>query len=102
MSRRFQSIEQEVIFNKLKNGLGYENTTVEVQQNQVLLNASQQYFAEIDGHLNTLLQTRENFAYRYLHSNRKVIGPIIVFLKKVSEKTVEVVYRANYPSANGF
>ncbi|SFM12965.1 methyltransferase, FkbM family [Paenibacillus sp. 1_12] len=87
MNEQFQSIEHEVIFNKLVKGL-QDDERFSILQNDDPLN-SNQYSLEIDRLLDTLLKTRENHARRFLHSHRKVIGPFIVFGKKVIRKLLK-------------
>ncbi|MEF3304490.1 FkbM family methyltransferase [Paenibacillus sp. GYB003] len=87
MSQQFQSIEHEVIFNKLKESL--KDTEV-IDVNQVpSAERHHQYLSELHRFINTMLKTRENHAYRYLFSHRKITGPLIVFGKKVVRKLLK-------------
>lgn len=53
------------------------------------LQERQQAFNQIEKNLKTMNATRSNHAYRILASNRKVIGKLIVFCKKVVRKLLQ-------------
>ncbi|UHA71655.1 FkbM family methyltransferase [Paenibacillus sp. 481] len=86
MSLKYTSVEHEVIFNKLMEGLQRTediNQSIPFQNNSIEKN---KYMEEIHTHINVMSNTRENRAHRYIHSHRKVLGPFIVFGKKVVRK----------------
>jgi FkbM family methyltransferase len=87
LNKSFRNIEQEIIFEKLSQGLN--NTKQHIEKHQGTSLDTNLYLLEIQGYINSMLQTRENYAYRYLHSHRKVIGPLIIFAKKVVRKLLK-------------
>ncbi|MGO4345185.1 FkbM family methyltransferase [Paenibacillus sp. MCAF9] len=87
MKKLFRNIEQEIIFEKLLKGLNINEQQIEKHQETSL--DTNLFLLEIRGYINSMLQTRENYAYRYLHSHRKVIGPLIIFAKKVVRKLLK-------------
>jgi hypothetical protein len=85
---KFTSVEHEVIFKKLNEGLRIEvNPTLTNQAAQP--DEANMHLVEIHKYINSMLKTRENYAYRYLSSHRKVIGPFIVFAKKIIRKLLK-------------
>ncbi|MFD3259454.1 FkbM family methyltransferase [Paenibacillus lentus] len=82
MEHKFRNIEHEVIFNKLTNDnyLSYDNPEPM---------KSEDYYREISHHINVMNNTRENYAYRYISSHRKILGSTIVFGKKVIRKLLK-------------
>ncbi|MEX1029321.1 MAG: FkbM family methyltransferase [Paenibacillaceae bacterium] len=85
---KFSSVEHEVIFNKLKDALGSEVNNISVEQSATP-SGPNTYLSEIHGYIKEMTNTRENNAYRYLDSPRKIIGPVIVFSKKVIRKLLK-------------
>ncbi|MGF9713266.1 FkbM family methyltransferase [Paenibacillus naphthalenovorans] len=84
---KFNSVEHEVIFKKL---IDLDNLHNETQIEQTATpNDTSVYLNEIHIYIKEMLQTRENYAYRYLNSHRKVLGPLIVFAKKVIRKLLK-------------
>lgn len=91
---KFNNIEEKVIFDKLtKNQIigiqnDISNITSETNNISFSFNSGKvrNYISEINGHIRTLEQTRENYAYRTLLSERKFIGHLIIFVKKVIRK----------------
>ncbi|RDU37552.1 hypothetical protein DRW41_06840 [Neobacillus piezotolerans] len=84
MNNQFKSIEQEVIYKKMVEFLK-KNGQNEILPIEATLNDSRdlsQYIHDMDA-------TKNNEAHRFLHSHRKVIGPIIVFSKKVVRKLLK-------------
>lgn len=47
------------------------------------------YIREISGHISTMEATRQNYAFRHIYSVRKIIGPLIVFFKRVVRKLLK-------------
>ena len=89
MSLKFDSVEHEVIFHKLMEGLQHTHDiglSVSVQKGDM---DKDKYMGEIHAYINEMSRTRENRAHRYLHSHRRVIGPFIVFGKKVVRKLLK-------------
>jgi FkbM family methyltransferase len=85
---KFSSIEHEIIFNKLKSALDYEESPKPINQDTVP-GSPTGYMSEIDGYLKEMSKTRENYAYRYVGSSRKIVGKSIVFVKKVIRKLLK-------------
>ncbi|SEB28289.1 FkbM family methyltransferase [Paenibacillus sp. 276b] len=89
MDKEFKNIEHKVIYKKLINGLEKRS---EIQNQAPSFDHSDHlsnHFTELDKYINNMLKLRENFAYRYLHSQRKFIGPLIVFGKKIIRKLLK-------------
>ncbi|MBE7681560.1 FkbM family methyltransferase [Paenibacillus sp. P13VS] len=83
---KFKSIEHEVIFKKLLEKKGEDNLSSLKSNLYDFEQTEQKHMSELHIHINQMLKTRENPAYRHLFSTRKFIGPVIVFGKKVVRK----------------
>ncbi len=94
---RFNNIEEKVIFEKLteKQIIESENNIINktAEKNNISdsFNAGKviNYISEINGYISVLENTRQNYAYRTILSNRKFVGRIIVFVKKVIRKLLK-------------
>lgn len=47
------------------------------------------YIREIGGYISTMEATRQNYAFRHIYSVRKILGPLIVFFKRVVRKLLK-------------
>ncbi|MBP1157470.1 MULTISPECIES: FkbM family methyltransferase [unclassified Paenibacillus] len=56
---------------------------------QTTSNDPNTYLGEIEKYLNVMIRTQENDAYRYLSSGKKIIGPLIILVKKVIRKLLK-------------
>lgn len=81
---KFDSLEHEVVFSKLKESLEIRSETYKPLDMDIA--DKNGYLTEISKHINVMSNKRENHAYRILTSHRKVIGPVIVFGKKIARK----------------
>jgi FkbM family methyltransferase len=94
---KFDNIEEKVIFEKLTEKQITESENDASKKSAVINNIGdtfnagkvQNYISEINGYISVLEKTRQNYAYRNIFSNRKLIGPVIVFLKKVIRKLLK-------------
>jgi|GEM_PF-182895 len=91
--KKFDSIEEKVIYEKLTSQLNEQATDIRVRGNvQQFGNLSDgslnsekisAYVSEIGNNIDTLEQTRANTSYRLILSNRRVLGSLIVFIKRI-------------------
>lgn len=87
MSLKFDSVEHEVIYNKL---LGFiKNEDISHEHDLTKNEVKQKYLEEIHSHINVMLKSRENYAHRHLFSHRKIMGRFIVFIKKIIRKLLK-------------
>lgn len=92
MNKEFINIEHEVIFNKLIEAISRKSDgseTLETLNNIKTLDSPHQYLNEIHHNLNIMVKNKENYAYRYIHSHRKVLGPVIIFTKRLIRKMLK-------------
>lgn len=83
---KFTSAEHEVIFNKLSRQLPETpNQKMFDGGDHAAMNSSD-YHRDISRYLKIMEQTRENHAHRTIFSHRRILGPCIVFGKKVVRK----------------
>ena len=83
---KFNSIEHEVIYKKLREIAANKNENVYLPDNSLNDDGFDQYFKELQQYINIMSRNRENYAYRHIFSHRKVLGPVIVFAKKIMRK----------------
>lgn len=105
MGTGFATIEEKLIYQKLLKTLPDGSADMQEQipedgsggrllfdkagDSGLELGQIQSLIADIGRNLATLNNTRDNPAYRPLYSNKKVIGPVIVFFKKVVRKLMK-------------
>lgn len=86
----FDSIEHEVVFNKLREGIENREKKINLLDTNIVNNYDPEiYLTEISKNINVMSNKRENHAYRILTSHRKVLGPIIVLGKKIVRKLLK-------------
>lgn len=78
---KFNSIEHEVIYNKMMN---YYNEIKDEQKNSENMDIN-----KVNLSIETMRETKELYAHRPIKSHRKYIGKLIVFLKKVIRKCLK-------------
>lgn len=88
MNEKFETIEHEIIFNKLLKNLPADshNNKFNYEGNS---HKNTHYLGEIYPFLKVMEENKNNNAHRYLHSHRKLIGSSIVFAKKVVRKLLK-------------
>lgn len=87
---KFNSIEQEIIYNKLIKGLSVNASDEKMYLNQHSTDqGSNIYLSQIYQYIDIMVKTKENPAYRYLKSHRKFIGQLVTFIKKVVRKSLK-------------
>lgn len=94
MEKKFNSIEHEVIYNKmletLKNDEQYTEAVKELSEKYTSISINDGSISdEWNQYIRGMESTKNNHAHRYLHSHRKVLGPFIVFSKKVVRKLLK-------------
>jgi len=85
-----QSIEEKILYSKLSKKEPVKASPpseVEIEVKSILNNAIKgPLFEEINQYIKTLEQMRENNSYRPIVSNRRGIGRLVVFVKRVIRK----------------
>ncbi|WP_270406853.1 FkbM family methyltransferase [Paenibacillus timonensis] len=84
MKHNFDSVEHEVIYKKL-----VESLNLSPVEESPSFTSQSEYFNDIHAYLKTMNGTRENYAYRHISSHRRILGPTIVFVKKVIRKILK-------------
>ncbi|WP_369594568.1 FkbM family methyltransferase [Lysinibacillus pakistanensis] len=87
MSMKFDNLEHEIIYNKMLEYISKHNSQidprhVEVQSMDELQSNCAKYIAIMDSN-------KENHAHKPIHSHRKILGPFIIFGKKVVRKLLK-------------
>lgn len=94
MENKFKSIEHEIIYNKINKYLIDNNSDNKVEQvvfkKELTSNSiDNSLLYEIHQYINIMEKNRKNYAYRNIFSHRKVLGPFIVFTKKLVRKVLK-------------